>query len=508
MITSSLLANDTLTVILDNGMEIKTARADHPKWNDILAAYKVSPINPILENLLSMKAVVEEYSSGQLSVTSAGVTYCGLPLHTVDAQRVMAFMREGLPYFPIANYIVRKMNNPSQRAIQELYPFLEHGGMTLTPEGKIIAYKGVQNDFWSVQGNKETIVLQGKVNEQGQIWNGIGETIEVKRSCVCDDFRQPCGPGLHVGSLSYAKGHGARVILIEFDPADAVSIPLDCSCMKCRVCKYKVVGDYTGPMPNTLTTEFSSQPDDICSECGNEKVSCECEPIKHCECGSNDCADCGAGIDTEGQSQCTCGGTDCPNCGCDCEECANHTGFQPLNGPSGKTVQDGELVDIKDIKSPGVSTQEKDTCGCGLNMSKEYQLYDTTFKKMAEMAAEQWGKTPIDSTTMNELGADSLDAVEFAMALEEEFGIQIPDEDTEKFVATSTFSELVNYIANIANDRDFGIAFMNGQNDGSVDRLKWDTAIYLSGDDLGADTPLHAQYIKGYVKGYENPLSI
>lgn len=44
---------------------------------------------------------------------------------------------------------------------------------------------------------------------------------------------------------------------------------------------------------------------------------------------------------------------------------------------------------------------------------------------------------------VNDLGADSLDTVELVMALEEEFGIEIPDEDAEKIL---TVEDAVKYI--------------------------------------------------------------
>ena len=45
---------------------------------------------------------------------------------------------------------------------------------------------------------------------------------------------------------------------------------------------------------------------------------------------------------------------------------------------------------------------------------------------------------------MDDLGADSLDTVELVMALEEEFGIEIPDEDAEKI---TTVQQAVDYIS-------------------------------------------------------------
>ncbi len=55
----------------------------------------------------------------------------------------------------------------------------------------------------------------------------------------------------------------------------------------------------------------------------------------------------------------------------------------------------------------------------------------------------------IDEVTMEasftkDLGADSLDTVELVMALEEEFGMEIPDEDAEKI---TTVGEAVKYIS-------------------------------------------------------------
>ncbi|MCX7716602.1 MAG: acyl carrier protein [Endomicrobia bacterium] len=46
---------------------------------------------------------------------------------------------------------------------------------------------------------------------------------------------------------------------------------------------------------------------------------------------------------------------------------------------------------------------------------------------------------------VNDLGADSLDTVELVMALEEQFGIEIPDEDAEKI---QTVGQAIEYIKN------------------------------------------------------------
>jgi acyl carrier protein len=49
-----------------------------------------------------------------------------------------------------------------------------------------------------------------------------------------------------------------------------------------------------------------------------------------------------------------------------------------------------------------------------------------------------------DSSFVDDLGADSLDTVELVMAFEEEFGVEIPDEDAEKI---QTVQNAIDYVA-------------------------------------------------------------
>ncbi len=71
----------------------------------------------------------------------------------------------------------------------------------------------------------------------------------------------------------------------------------------------------------------------------------------------------------------------------------------------------------------------------------------TTFEKVKGIIVEQLGvedeEVKIESTFVDDLGADSLDIVELVMALEEEFDMEIPDEDAEKI---KTVGDAVKYI--------------------------------------------------------------
>ncbi|MBI4971350.1 MAG: acyl carrier protein [Candidatus Omnitrophica bacterium] len=74
--------------------------------------------------------------------------------------------------------------------------------------------------------------------------------------------------------------------------------------------------------------------------------------------------------------------------------------------------------------------------------------------KITEIIVEQLGVKPEEVTPeasfVDDLGADSLDTVELVMALEEEFGIEIPDEDAEKI---QTVGDAIKYIEEKAKNK-------------------------------------------------------
>jgi len=75
-------------------------------------------------------------------------------------------------------------------------------------------------------------------------------------------------------------------------------------------------------------------------------------------------------------------------------------------------------------------------------------------EKIKGIIAEQLGVKPEEVTPqasfIDDLGADSLDTVELVMALEEEFSIEIPDEDAEKM---TTVGDAVKYIEEKAQNK-------------------------------------------------------
>ena len=74
-------------------------------------------------------------------------------------------------------------------------------------------------------------------------------------------------------------------------------------------------------------------------------------------------------------------------------------------------------------------------------------IMSSTKERVNKIVVEQLGvkeeEVTSEASFVDDLGADSLDTVELVMALEEEFKIEIPDEDAEKI---TTVQEALNYI--------------------------------------------------------------
>jgi len=80
-------------------------------------------------------------------------------------------------------------------------------------------------------------------------------------------------------------------------------------------------------------------------------------------------------------------------------------------------------------------------------MTEEQVVMSSVEERVTDIVVEQLGlerdKVHAESKFVDDLGADSLDTVELVMALEEEFEIEIPDEEAEKI---TTLREAIAYV--------------------------------------------------------------
>lgn len=234
-----IITTDGLTFIAD-GRPVSIA-SDHDKFAKLVELVKSgADAQQLMDTIEEERRAIEEAIksadcklSEALEIIDGVLRYQGEALHIYVGDKLVEMVRQGFNVKPVVAFIERLMKNPSNRAVNHLYAFLEHGKNALTEDGKFIAFKAIRADWKDIHS--------------GTYDNSIGEEIEMPRWKVDEDPNRTCSAGLHVCSFDYlpsfanANGH---VVLVEVDPADVVAIPVDYNNTKMRVCKYKVIGEY------------------------------------------------------------------------------------------------------------------------------------------------------------------------------------------------------------------------------------------------------------------------
>ena len=245
---------------------------------------------------------IETFSKGMFTVVDSEILIDGKPAPGVLGNKIVAFANQGLPYEPLVRFAKNLKGNPSFRAVNELFQFLEKNDHPITDDGCFIAYKRVGDDFKDLYTHTMD--------------NTVGSTVEMSRNEVNEDPTQTCSYGLHVANWDYACNHycsGQGVMLeVKVNPADVVAVPVDYNQAKMRVCKYVVLGvvDSEHSTGTQLRNTGTMPVDDDCCAC--------------CSCCEGDCSHCGASADAEDEGN----HPDeeiCPHCGehkdwCYCDE--------------------------------------------------------------------------------------------------------------------------------------------------------------------------------------------
>ena len=249
-----ILTDNSLTVVIDGKAE--TMASSHPSWalaKQALASESWDELGKLFDIQQAVANYVDEETG--IEVRDGAIYYEGEVVHNLVVDKVLDFMSKSLPFKPLLRFLVKLMENPSRRSVDELYRFLEHKSMPITPEGNFLAYKGVTSehkDFYS-----------------GKFDNSVGSVLSMKRNQVCDDANMGCSYGFHAGTYEYAKGYasgGGYLMVVEIDPTDVVSVPHCSDCQKLRTSEYKVVGEYehvdAPPMDDTFNDDYYEYDDE------------------------------------------------------------------------------------------------------------------------------------------------------------------------------------------------------------------------------------------------------
>lgn len=251
-----IIQGNNIVVVI--GANSHTINKGHIAYQKVLDAIKAGDWETV-KNTVEPKKVILSYGAGNISIKGETLYWKGREFHNSLSRRMIQMFQDGFPIEPLVLFMENLMQNPSYRAVNELYEFLEKNTLPITPDGHFLAYKKVRTDYLDVHSgtvlNKVAAtftaeeqaslpITSGRKKEVTvEIQNGV-TVVSMPRNEVNDDKNQTCSEGLHFCSKEYLGSFGGdRVMILKINPRDVVSIPTDYNRSKGRACRYEVIAE-------------------------------------------------------------------------------------------------------------------------------------------------------------------------------------------------------------------------------------------------------------------------
>lgn len=220
-----LLGGDSLTAFV-KGKPYNVNRTAKI-FNAALEAVKNDDEEKFLEVFNTKEEIVRK-SNGKVQLKDGQLFYGDRQVTGLIASRIFEMLELNLSIDPMIKFIENLMQNPSKRAVDELFGFIDACDLPITEDGHFLAYKRIRSDYKDVHS--------------GTMDNSVGKILEMPRNLVDEDKSRTCSAGLHFCSYEYLKHFsGERIVVVKINPADVVAIPEDYHNSKGRTCRYEVV---------------------------------------------------------------------------------------------------------------------------------------------------------------------------------------------------------------------------------------------------------------------------
>ena len=251
-----IVQGSNITVVI--GTTPHTVSKNHITYNKLLAAIKAGEWETV-QDIIEPKQVVLNFGQGNVSVEGDKIFWKGREMHNALTKRMVAMIQEDFPVEPLIAFMENLMENPSKRAVNELYGFLEKNTLPITSDGCFLAYKKVRQDYLDCHSgtvlnkpaaymtDEDTAALEEAVGKNNEVTVAVEDGVTVvsmERNLVDDDQNRTCSTGLHFCSKDYLNSFGGeRIVILKINPRDVVSIPNDYNDSKGRACRYEIVDE-------------------------------------------------------------------------------------------------------------------------------------------------------------------------------------------------------------------------------------------------------------------------
>jgi len=233
--------NNNVITVFDNDYVPVSIDTSHPNFDLVLALIaNECSLDDVLEAMKPIETVRKAVDGTNITVTDDSVLYNGSPVHGLLVDRILG--NDEVTH--LVRFLDNLMLNPSYRAVQELYGFLEKNNHMIAEDGSFLAYKIVAEDYKDLHSRTFD--------------NSPGKLVWVNRNQVDEDSTVTCSRGLHVCAFEYLNAFGSvrsgtdRVVVVSVNPRDVVAVPNDYNNSKMRVCQYRVLKDITDKVKDTI----------------------------------------------------------------------------------------------------------------------------------------------------------------------------------------------------------------------------------------------------------------
>lgn len=251
-----IIQGSNIVLVVDN--KPHTITDSHISYEKIKEALKEKNWG-VVSSLVSAVKALNNFTNNEFEVVGGEFYRNGEVVHGAIATRIVNMYKEGFDINPMLNFIKNLSDNPSSRAVNELYGFLEKSNLPITDDGYFLAYKRVRDNYYDV--HSKTVLNKPYDKLMPNDFNMLPYTtkdtsnvtveiidnqvvVSMPRNKVNDDKDQTCSYGLHFCSYDYLSSFGgSRIVILKINPADVVSIPSDYDLTKGRTAKYIVLSE-------------------------------------------------------------------------------------------------------------------------------------------------------------------------------------------------------------------------------------------------------------------------
>lgn len=208
----------------------------HPNFERVRTALENDGTWADIKDLVDLPKAITDFTKGRIAVRDGVLFYDNKVVDNLLSKRILDLIadKKERTADPLIKFMENVNLNPSMRAVEGLYEWLEKSNLPITPDGCIIAWKIVRENYRDIHS--------------GKFDNSVGQVVQVARNHVDENPDRTCSYGLHFCSSEYLphfshSGGKDRIMVLKIHPKDVVAFPRDYNTAKGRCCKYEVIGE-------------------------------------------------------------------------------------------------------------------------------------------------------------------------------------------------------------------------------------------------------------------------